>query len=407
MKVRLALPILMLLIVFSMVAPLSAQDAPVPPAVGARPDAPTYALHGPYWVGTQTIEVGAGTDEAHRFVIWYPALNPDGLEESVVYTMSESHILRFMLPETEPFTVLGHALQDAAPDLSGGPYPLVINSHGFTAQMWQVYLGEHLASYGFVVIATEHANDSWDNPYTGTAIRMLEVKRAIVDAETLTAEGGALAGMIDVERIAMSGHSSGGMTVYGAAGAPVDWTGAEEYCAAVPDDPTCTDLEKQHQEFIEVLGTTVGADGLLPVVWDDRIDAIIPMAGSTELHGELGLPAITVPMMALFGTNDPAAPWMYPAYEFVGSALKAQVLFENGGHGLFYNQCDAFDYILKYDLFWGCSDAVWDIARAQDVSNYFITAFLLDVLKGDVDAHAALSPDAVSFPGIIYKAEGF
>lgn len=407
MKYRLALPILMLLLIVALSMPVSAQDAPTPPAVGARPDAPTYALHGPYWVGTQTIEVGAGSDTAHRFVIWYPALNPDGLEESVVYTMSDSHILRFMLPETEPFTVLGHALQDAAPDLSGGPYPLVINSHGFTAQMWQVYLGEHLASYGFVVIATEHAYDSWDNPYTGAAIRMLEVKRAIEDAEALTADSAPLAGMIDVETIAMGGHSSGGMTVYGAAGAPIDWTGAEAYCAAVPDDPTCTALADQHQQVIDVLGTTPDADGLLPVVWDDRIDAIFPMAGSTELHGEKGLPSITVPMMALFGTADPASPWMYPAYEYVGSEQKAQVLFENGGHGVFYNQCAAFPYIVAYDLFWGCSDAVWDLARTQDLVNYFTTAFLLDVLKGDVDAHAALSPDAVNFPGITYKAEGF
>ncbi len=33
------------------------------------------------------------------------------------------------------------------------------------------------------------------------------------------------------------------------------------------------------------------------------------------------------------------------------------------------------------------------------------TAFLLDLLKGD--AHAALAPDAVNFPGITYQAERF
>ena len=54
-----------------------------------------------------------------------------------------------------------------------------------------------------------------------------------------------------------------------------------------------------------------------------------------------------------------------------------------------------------------CSDPVWDMDRAHDLINHFTTAFLLDVLKGDVEAHAALSPDAVSFPGIVYEAEGF
>jgi opacity protein-like surface antigen len=39
-------------------APVLAQDAPTPEPVGLRPDAPEYALHGPYWVGTmqQSVE---------------------------------------------------------------------------------------------------------------------------------------------------------------------------------------------------------------------------------------------------------------------------------------------------------------------------------------------------------------
>lgn len=45
--------------------------------------------------------------------------------------------------------------------------------------------------------------------------------------------------------------------------------------------------------------------------------------------------------------------------------------------------------------------------RAHNLINYFTTAFLLGVLKRDKDAHAALAPDAVSFPGITYQAQGF
>jgi hypothetical protein len=45
--------------------------------------------------------------------------------------------------------------------------------------------------------------------------------------------------------------------------------------------------------------------------------------------------------------------------------------------------------------------------RAHDLINHFTTAFLLDTLKGDAAAHAALAPDAVAFPGIEYQAEGY
>jgi hypothetical protein len=40
--------------------------------------------------------------------------------------------------------------------------------------------------------------------------------------------------------------------------------------------------------------------------------------------------------------------------------------------------------------------------RAHDLINHFTTAFLLDKLKGDSEAHKALLPEAVSFSGIAY-----
>lgn len=397
---------LFLLIVLLLLAmPVIAQDSPTPPQVGARNDAPTYALHGPYWVGTRTLEFNVDTPDYRRFTIWYPALNPEGLEEATIYQMSKTHTLHDLISPDREYTVIGHALENAAPDLSGAPYPLVINSHAFTAEMWQMYLGEHLASYGFFVIAPEHRNDSWDNVYTDVVIRMGDVIKTIQDAETMTAPGGLMQGMIDVDKIAVGGHSAGGMTTYGAAGAPVNWEPAQAFCDAYPEDMNCFEMETQHQQIIDLLN----GDGLelMPVEWDERIDAIFPMAGSTELHGEKGLQAVTVPMLAMFGSDDYAFSLYPPAYDYVSSTQKAQVIFEKASHGIFYQPCDVFPYLDTPEMFWACSDPVWDLHRAQDLTNHFVTAFLLDVLKGDADAHAALSPGAVNFPGIQYKAHGF
>ncbi len=41
--------------------------------------------------------------------------------------------------------------------------------------------------------------------------------------------------------------------------------------------------------------------------------------------------------------------------------------------------------------------------RAHDLINHFTTAFLLDTLKGDEEAHAALLSESVDFPGISYE----
>ena len=50
--------------------------------------------HGPYWVGTQTLEMETTDGEPIRYTVWYPALNPDGLPEAVEYVMSDNHVLR-------------------------------------------------------------------------------------------------------------------------------------------------------------------------------------------------------------------------------------------------------------------------------------------------------------------------
>jgi predicted dienelactone hydrolase len=347
--------------------------------------------------------------EPIRYTIWYPALNPNGLTEAVEYVMSDNHVLRtdFGFSSDEPFTVIGHALEGAIPDMSGAPYPLVINSHAFIAQMWQMYLGEHLASYGFVVIAPEHAHDSWDNVYTDTVTRVLEITRMIDYADILTAPDGAFAGMIDTERVAVGGNSSGGVATFGAAGAPVLWTEVEGYCQTNPEAPDCVGLAGQFHDINQLLGTNAATNESVPVITDSRVDAIFPMSGTMELYGESGLATITIPAMTLFGSADPSVPWLALEHDSLASMQKAQVIFNEGGLGVFYNQCEAFPYIVKYDMFWACSDPVWDMDRAHDLINHFTTAFLLDTLKGDEAAHAALAPDAVAFPGITYQAEGF
>jgi len=52
---------------------------------------------------------------------------------------------------------------------------------------------------------------------------------------------------------------------------------------------------------------------------------------------------------------------------------------------------------------WMCFDPAWDKERGQDLINHFSTAFLLDTLKDDAAAAAALAPQNVTFEGIKYE----
>jgi predicted dienelactone hydrolase len=253
---RLFLVLLIVMLVPGLLPSADAQDGPKPEAVGLRPDAPPYALHGPYWVGTRELTVDKGGEHPFAISVWYPALNPEGAEEAITYTVTPGSPAEMYLPPdwTEGITVLGNALPEATPDATGGPYPLVILSHGFTAPKELQYLGEHIASYGFVVLAPEHMQDSWETVYPAQIVRLQEIKRTIAFADTLTAANGSLEGLIDVEHIAVGGHSSGGMVAYGAGGAALNWGDIENFCMEVPDDPGCADLPAHRDLTIACAG---------------------------------------------------------------------------------------------------------------------------------------------------------
>jgi hypothetical protein len=122
---------------------------------------------------------------------------------------------------------------------------------------------------------------------------------------------------------------------------------------------------------------------------------------------------ITIPVLLMYGsadwlglaTPDVVNTWMHPGYDNVGSSQKARAVFTDAGHTVFMETEETVPWLADMGIF--LSDPVWDMDRAHDLINHFTTAFLLVTLKGDPEAAAALAPDAVSFPGITYEAQGF
>ena len=381
---------LLLVVCLACLGPMAAQDAPTPEPVGLRPDAPEYALHGPYWVGTRVFEVQDVHKSPFTVRAWYPALNPDGLDESYIYPRSISD-------------VHGHALDGAAPDSSQGPYPLVILGHGFTGigELY-AYIGEHLASHGFVVFAPHHTHDAMHYVYGSVIIRLNEILDAIAYADTLRASDTEFGGLIDTDQIGVMGHSFGGLTSFGAGGAPINWNSIQAYCSEITDDPACYyNLDKER--MLEEAGLEFEPGGLWPAIADSRVRAIVPISGSAEPYGSDGLAQLTIPVLVIYGSEDwlelssdrAVVGWMHPAYDWIGSDQKIHAVFEGAGHRIFL------------ETPWSDYDPAWDRDQAHDLTNHLVTAFLLSTLKGDAEATAALAPDAVNFPGIDYQAEGF
>jgi predicted dienelactone hydrolase len=128
-------------------------------------------------------------------------------------------------PGSGPIDPSNGGVPDAPLDLSGGPYPLLLFSHGSCGYPAQsTFLTPLLASYGFVVAAPPHpGNTIFNYPACGTpsAQGASFVERpadiVFVTDQLLAANGDPasfLYGAVDPARLGMSGHSFGGLTTF-------------------------------------------------------------------------------------------------------------------------------------------------------------------------------------------------
>ena len=114
-KIRLFALLLIVALLLSVCQPImaAAQSLPAAPAQphGLRPDAPSYAIQGPYAVGVQDFEIEAADDTERPLTVtvWYPAVSSQGLTASNTYEMG------FPAGDTPNFSVVGNAIEGAEP----------------------------------------------------------------------------------------------------------------------------------------------------------------------------------------------------------------------------------------------------------------------------------------------------
>jgi predicted dienelactone hydrolase len=336
--------------------------------------------------------------------LWYPALNPGGEKEEITYRISDKSASSANLP------VAGRALRDAPPDAAHGPYPLVIYCPGLTGwRQASCYLLEHLASHGFAVMATDTRGETFSEFWLGAATRPLDMRSVIAYADKLSSHGGAWEGLLELERLAVAGHSSGGWAALIGGGAQMHfgWGDAHPDLVAENSMSNLSQFVPHAAEIASMLGLDGAPEGLWPPQNDRRVKAVVALAPDGDIFGAQyeGVAAVKASALVITGGGDTLnvpERCAYPIYRHLGSAQKTLVTFAHAGHMIFADQCPDVPWMAQ-DSFWACSDAVWDMERAHDLIDHFITAFLLAELKGDPQAAEALALENVSFSGIGYE----
>ena len=132
-----------------------------------HPDAPDLAGYGPFPIGVQTLALANTAqidvldsalavrryDRPLTVELWYPAA--PGTPPGTAYAT-------MLRDGYRAITLHGRACRDAAQ--AEGDFPLVILSHGYPGnRMLMSHLGENLASKGYVAVAIDHTDSTYDD----------------------------------------------------------------------------------------------------------------------------------------------------------------------------------------------------------------------------------------------------
>ncbi|MDP2304607.1 MAG: hypothetical protein Q8P18_01100 [Pseudomonadota bacterium] len=323
----------------------------------------------------------AGTEEA-SFVGASTVADPEGLAYTVQVWFPASEA------DTDPYRyddlLEGAAREDGVPDCSA-PRPVLVFSHGNGGVRYQsIFLTEHLATHGWVVVAPDHpGNTLFDDSSSRGELTLRRPVDAVAAYDWLVdvaaAPGGLLEGCVDPDAgYAIAGHSFGGYTTLVVAGATLDAAASAEWCATPSDEWLCDDFA----------GAMAEAGETLLHLGDPRVWAAVPMApaGYEVLVG--GLADIAVPMMVMGGSLDTITTMegqVTPIYSDLAVAPRFLGEVEGAGHFTFSDACTILP---TYDE---CSPPFLSATVAHPIIATATTAFLQWV-RGEEQAEAWL-PD--------------
>jgi predicted dienelactone hydrolase len=366
-----------------------------------------YAQPGPHPVGLRDLTVPG--DHPVPATVWYPATTSAAARVTYRYTVG-------MLSGTNPVTLAtypGQARRGAPADMTAGPYPLIVLSPGYAlgpgAYGW---LAEHLASRGFVVVSPDHQEPLDPSKLWQATVDRPRVLRAVIDH--MTTGGDAASALVDTDRIAVAGHSYGGYAAQVMGGARLD---TESFHAACADARRaggagvflCDALEPHLADMAARAGLGGVPEGLWPDWSDDRVDAVVSMAGDAVMSGAAGLRSLNVPVAALGGTADRDTPYSTGAvltYGHGASPRAVQVGLVGAEHFVFTGPCASVRRVMTVVPFGFCEDPTWNRASARDVAANHVTAFLAAELTGDADALASLANHPVG-ESVSYQVRGY
>lgn len=291
-----------------------------------------------------------------------------------------------------------------------GAYPVVVISHGLGSdRRTYAYLGQHLASYGFVTVLLEHPGSN------SRYIQDLVEGRAseLADPTEFLARPADVSDMLDViamapeppsnfqgslalDRVAVVGQSFGGYTALVTAGATLNFQRLQTDCAS-------EDLFWNTSLLLQCRALVVrpGADVEQLSLRDSRVKAVVainPIISS--LFGQRGIATLQVPTAIVAGTDDPIAlplPEQLRPFAQLPIVDKRLLVLKGGTHFSTLGATGDEQFQFPPSVVGPRPELARDYLKA------FVTAFLMRYLADDLATQHYLEPgwaQAVSQPDL-------
>jgi predicted dienelactone hydrolase len=361
------------------------------------PLAPDLAAYGTYDIGVRTLqatdrnrpdilntkpgEATAQYDRTLTLEVWYPAKLAVGQKAGGEYRA----ITR---DPTLTTTLLGKAVRDAAPVVADGAFPLVIISHGYPGNRYLMsHLAENLASKGFVAVAIDHKDSTYDDQKAfGSTLYNRPFDQLFVLNEMARlgkpGSGSFLSGLVNDAQTGIVGYSMGGYGVVNVVGG--GYSKASETQAVAPPNRLLAERGAGNPDYQKSR--------------DPRIKAAIAIAPWGMVGGFWdadGLKGVRTPIMFVAGSVEGYEKGTKAIYQNAVNADRYLLTFINANHNAAAPipapaETYAYSETLKSFPFTHYADAVWDTTRMNNILDHFATAYFDLYLKGDQEKRSYL-----------------
>ncbi|MGB5556107.1 MAG: dienelactone hydrolase family protein [Flavobacteriaceae bacterium] len=354
------------------------------------PDAPELAMRGDFNIGVRTMELvhkdqidilnsQKGNDPLYdrplTVEVWYPAEYPTGAEAMTTYEDvmgTRGDTLRPLIP----FSFKGRALRNAEPITHTSAFPLVIVSHGYVGSRYlMTYLTENLASKGYVVVAIDHTDSTFNdaNAFYSTLLnRPKDIRFVLNEIARLGAatSDSYLKGMIDSTNIAIVGYSMGGYGVLNVAGAGYS-DGLTQFFGGMAGGSTAINVHAASNPEYQKMQ-------------DPRIKAVVafaPWGMERGVWDAEGLKGLKTPTLFVAGSQDDISGYEKGIKAIYAGAIHSDrylLTYINARHNVAPNPppAEALAPGLHLDEYYRYAEPSWDQRKINNINQHFVTAFL-------------------------------